>query len=69
MKYFSQLEDIQNIGKGHCSPVAIWRIWEHRYRTRKQLHALLLSDPDRLHDDLGLSSEEVQEEIRKPFWR
>lgn len=48
---------------------AFWRLWLRRYKTRKQLHALLIGDSDRLHHDLGLSREKVLAEISKPFWR
>ena len=69
MKYFNQLIHSKSVETACYSPTAIWKLWEHRFRSRKQLHALLLNDPDRLHNDLGLSSEETLEEIRKPFWR
>ena len=46
-----------------------WQVWRHHYRTRKQLHRLLLTDAEHLQRDLGLSSEEALIEIQKPFWR
>ncbi|MFK7993990.1 MAG: DUF1127 domain-containing protein [Granulosicoccus sp.] len=48
---------------------ATWRLWLHRYRTRKQLFELLLNDRDRLHRDIGLSTEAALNEVKKPFWR
>ena len=69
MKYLNVLEDLKHIENGYRSTIGLWTVWEHRFKTRKQLHALLLNDPDHLHSDLGLSTEEVLEEIRKPFWR
>ena len=47
----------------------LWWLWLHRYRTRKQLHALLLDDAQHLHHDLGLTTEAALTEINKPFWR
>lgn len=47
----------------------LWRKWCYRHRTRKQLHALLRADPERLHHDLGLSTAAALSEIKKPFWR
>ncbi|GGF16967.1 hypothetical protein GCM10011611_23400 [Aliidongia dinghuensis] len=38
-----------------------------RARTRRQLR-LLLTDPHAL-DDLGLSPDQVESEVVKPFWR
>jgi len=39
-------------------------LWFERARQRRQLKAL---PPERL-DDLGLSVEQVQHEVSKPFW-
>lgn len=46
-----------------------WKLWLQRHRTRKQLHALSLSDPDRLLKDLALHPHTVRLECAKPFWR
>lgn len=48
---------------------APWRLWIHRYRTRKHLHDLLFNNPEHLKQDLGMSTKVALEEINKPFWR
>ena len=46
-----------------------WKLWFIRHRTRKQLKALLRNDPQRVIQDLGLHSIEVQRECKKWFWQ
>ena len=46
-----------------------WKTWAQRYRTRRQLRFLLLRDPQRLVEDLGISEDRAREECAKPFWR
>lgn len=41
------------------------QIWQQRARTRRQLAAL----DERQLSDIGISSSERLEELRKPFWR
>lgn len=50
-------------------PQTLSQIWRQRYKTRRQLKALLLNDSDRLHDDLGISARTALTEIKKPFWQ
>ena len=45
------------------------KIWMRRYRTRKQLKALLRDDPERLLRDLGLHATAAEAECRKWFWQ
>lgn len=47
---------------------SLLRLWVRRYRTRKQLHELMLSNSALMHHDLGLSTAAALEEIKKPFW-
>lgn len=49
----------------YCAP---WKRWMRRHTTRKQLHALLIHDPERVTIDLGLSERQVLLECKKPFW-
>lgn len=44
---------------------ALIREWQQRARTRRQLAAL----DDRQLSDIGISSSERLQELRKPFWR
>ena len=46
-----------------------WKLWIMRYRTRKQLKALLSNDPQRVIQDLGLHRFTVQQECKKWFWQ
>ncbi len=41
------------------------RQWRQNYRTRKQLADL----PPHLVKDIGLEPDQVNAELRKPFWR
>lgn len=41
------------------------QLWMDRYEQRKQLAQL----PGHLLKDMGLDTERVAEEIRKPFWK
>ena len=69
MEYSSELAHCKRIESGSPYRAALWRVWWHHYRTRKQLHRLLIGDPKHLHNDLGLSTEDALAEINKPFWR
>ena len=69
MKYSSQPAHLKIAEEKRHGPFFVWALWAQRFKTRKQLRQLYLTDPDRLHDDLGLSSDEVMAEIEKPFWR
>lgn len=40
-------------------------VWHERARRRREL----VDMPDHLLKDMGVSREEVDSEIRKPFWR
>lgn len=44
-------------------------LWMRRYRTRRQLKAVLHSDPERLLKDLGLHAAAVKAECKKWFWQ
>lgn len=69
MEQSNLLENSKALQQGAEHIDSLWGIWLQRYRTRKQLHTLLLGDPKRLHHDLGLSTEVALAEIKKPFWR
>ena len=69
MKHSSQLAHSKIAEEKRDGPLFVWALWAQRFKTRKQLRQLYLTDPDRLHDDLGLSSDEIMAEIEKPFWR
>ncbi len=44
---------------------SIGLLWYRNYRTRKHLSSL----PEHLYDDLGITSEQAQQEYRKSFWK
>ncbi|MFT5420529.1 MAG: hypothetical protein ACI9D5_001279 [Candidatus Endobugula sp.] len=53
------------IGYGQLQVSPTVTLWIHRYRSRRQMACLTA---ERL-DDLGLTIEQVREEVKKPFWR
>jgi len=46
-----------------------WKLCLLRYRTRQQLKALSINDPERVMQDLGLDRNAVREECKKWFWQ
>jgi uncharacterized protein YjiS (DUF1127 family) len=52
------------IGYGPLQVSPTVKLWMHRYRSRRQMARLTA---ERL-DDMGLSVEQVREEVKKPFW-
>lgn len=48
-----------------CAIINVMNLWIDRHHQRKQLAQL---DPCMMRD-LGLSTEQVQTEINKPFWK
>lgn len=53
----------------HQANIVPWKLWIHRYRTRRQLRDLLLRDPQRVVGDLGIPFGRARVESEKPFWR
>jgi uncharacterized protein YjiS (DUF1127 family) len=47
---------------------AVLRAWQRRYRYRRELARLIGSGPH-LIEDVGLSPEQAERELAKPFWR
>lgn len=69
MDYSYKLQQSKGLDTPALNLPTIWQTWKHRYKSRKQLHALLQGDADRLHQDLGISTKAALAEIEKPFWR
>ena len=61
----SELPSINNVTKTELP----WKLWIMRHRTRRQLRSLLRNDPQRVIQDLGLHSIDVQRECDKWFWQ
>jgi uncharacterized protein YjiS (DUF1127 family) len=49
-------------------PMSLPVTWLRRMRQRRELETLL-SRSDRFLQDIGLSRDEIEIEVRKPFWR
>lgn len=69
MEKLYKLPESKRLDESVAVKPPLWQIWTHRYKSRKQLNALLLGDAGRLHHDLGISYKAALVEINKPFWR
>ena len=69
MEKLYKLPESKRLDESVAVKLSLWQVWTHRYKSRKQLNALLLGDSERLHHDLGISYKAALVEINKPFWR
>ncbi|MBT9371038.1 hypothetical protein [Rhizobium sp. CSW-27] len=49
--------------------VEILRLWQSRRSLRRQMERDMHSYNDTMFEDAGMTREEAEREVRKPFWR
>lgn len=69
MPHAAALSSTFDLASAEANNTGRRKLWLRRYRTRKQLKALLQDDPERLLRDLGLHATAVQTECKKWFWQ
>lgn len=68
MKHALILTSLPTHDDGLPSPVSLFATWRWRVRFRWELAQKARASPH-LIDDIGLTKQQVEQEIAKPFWQ
>jgi uncharacterized protein YjiS (DUF1127 family) len=68
-----QLAGLLGEGSRHATHfdalVATFRLWQERRRIRRQMSLDMDTFNEAMFEDVGMTREEAEREVRKPFWR